>query len=153
MAIAADYFAGLKRATAVYDFTTGDENMFFDRISLIKLTANSFHQRGIETDFVILIHGPSTKFVTQSQDGTKFDGQVVARLAEIHALMTELDESGDARIVTCGIAMGRHLVGKGNLMAFTVVEENVSEISIALQNKGYAYMQVDLMAENPAKAS
>lgn len=153
MVAAPNYFAGLKRATAVYDFTTGDENMFFDRISLIKLTAKNFHQRGIETDFVILIHGPSTKFVTRSQDGTKFDGQVVTKLPEIHALMKDLGDSGDARIVTCGIAMGRHLVGRDNLMPFTVVEENVAEISIALQNKGYAYMQVDLMAANPVKAA
>ena len=49
--------------------------------------------------------------------------------------------------------MGRHLVGKDNLMPFTVVEENVAEISIALQNRGYAYMQVDLMAANPMKAA
>ena len=153
MVAAPGYFDGLKRATAVYDFTTGDENMFFDRINLIKLTAKNFHRRGIDTDFVILIHGPSTKFVTRSQSGTKFDGQAVARLPEIHALMTELGDSGDARIVTCGIAMGRHLVGKDNLMPFTVIEENVAEISIALQNKGYAYMQVDLMAANPVKAA
>lgn len=153
MVASPDYFAGLRRATAVYDFTTGDENMFFDRISLIRLTAKNFHRREIETDFVILIHGPSTKFVTRSQSGTKFDGEAIARLPEIHALMKDLGESGDARIVTCGIAMGRHLVGKDNLMPFTLVEENVAEISIALQNKGYAYMQVDLMAANPVKAA
>ncbi len=153
MVASPDYFDGLTRATAVYDFTTGDENMFLDRISLIKLTAKKFHQRGIETDFVILIHGPSTKFVIRSQSGTKFDGEAMAKLPEIHALMQELGDSGDARVVTCGIAMGRHLVGKDNLMPFTIIEENVAEISIALQNKGYAYMQVDLMAANPAKAA
>ncbi|TAK87701.1 MAG: hypothetical protein EPO20_03590 [Betaproteobacteria bacterium] len=149
----ANYFNGLKRVGAVYDFTTGDENMFCDRMGLIKLTAENFHKRGIETDFVILIHGPSTKFVTKSQSGTKFDGEKVARLPEIHALMRELDDSGKARIVTCGIAMGRHLIGKDNLMPFTAVEENVAEISIALQNQGYAYMQVDLMAAVPVKAA
>lgn len=148
-----NYFNELKRVAAVYDFTTGDENMFCDRIGLIKLTAENFHKRGIETDFVILIHGPSTKFVTKSQNGTKFDGEKVARLPDIHALMKDLSDSGNARIVTCGIAMGRHLVGKDNLMPFTAVEENVAEISIALQNRGYAYMQVDLMAANPAKAA
>ena len=148
-----DFLDGLKRAAAVYDFTTGDENMFFDRINLIKLTANNFHRRGIETDFVILIHGPSTKFVTRTQSGTKFDGEAIAKLSEIHTLMKDLADSSDARIVTCGIAMGRHLIGKDNLMPFTIVEENVAEISIALQNKGYAYMQVDLMAANPVKAT
>ena len=153
MVASPDYFDGLRRATAVYDFTTGDANMFYDRINLIKLTAKNFHRRGIETDFVILIHGPSIKFVARSQSGTKFDGEAVAKLPEIHALMKDLGDSGDARIVTCGIAMGRHLVGKDNLMPFTVVEENVAEISIALQNRGYAYMQVDLMAANPMKAA
>lgn len=149
----ADYFSGLKRASAVYDFTTGDENMFCDRIGLIKLTAENFHKRGIETDFVILIHGPSIKFVTKSQGGTKFDGENIPRLPEIHALMKSLNDSGNARIVTCGIAMGRHFVGKDNLVPFTVVEENVAEISIALQNRGYAYMQVDLMAAAPMKVA
>ena len=153
MAAPLDYFDGLTRVGAVYDFTTGDENMFYDRINLIKLTAKSFHQRGIETDFVILIHGPSTKFVTRTQSGTKFEGEAIAKLPEIHVLMKDLGDSGAARVVTCGIAMGRHLVGKDNLMPFTVVEENVAEISIALQNKGYAYMQVDLMAANPVKAA
>lgn len=145
------FFDGLRRATAVYDFTTGDENMFHDRVNLIKLTAKNFRERGIETDFVILIHGPSTKFVTRTQSGTKFDGEVIAKLAEIHSLMKDLGDSGEARIVTCGIAMGRHGVARDNLMPFTFIEENVAEISIALQNKGYAYMQVDLMAANPAK--
>ncbi|MDA8110400.1 MAG: DsrE family protein [Betaproteobacteria bacterium] len=146
-----DYFDGLKRVGAVYDFTTGDENMFYDRINLIKLTAENFRKRGIATDFVVLIHGPSTKFVIRSQAGTKFDGENIPRLSAIHGLMQDLRESGSARIVTCGIAMGRHHVAPDNLMSFTVAEENVAEISIALQCKGYAYMQVDLMAANPVK--
>ncbi|MEO7156132.1 MAG: DsrE family protein [Vicinamibacterales bacterium] len=150
MVASQNFFDGLKRAAAVYDFTTGDENMFHDRVNLIKLTAKNFHKRAIETDFVILIHGPSTKFVTRTQSGTKFDGEVIAKLAEIHSSMKDLADSGDACIVTCGIAMGRHGIAGDNLMPFTFVEENVAEISIALQNKGYAYMQVDLMAANPA---
>lgn len=151
MASAADYFDNLKRVGAVYDFTTGDENIFYDRVNLIKLTAENFRKRGIATDFVVLIHGPSTKFVTQSQSGTKFDGEKIARLPEIHDLMRRLSETGGARIVTCGIAMERHIVKPDNLKPFTTVNENVAEISIALQNKGYAYMQVDLMAPNPVK--
>ena len=151
MADKVNYFDDLRRVGAVYDFTTGDENMFYDRINLIKLTAANFRKRGIATDFVILIHGPSTKFVTRSQASTKFDGEKIAKLPEIHGLMQDLSDSGSARIVTCGIAMGRHFVASDNLMPFTVVEENVAEISIALQSKGYAYMQVDLMAANPVK--
>ncbi|MEP7329176.1 MAG: hypothetical protein ABI777_08175 [Betaproteobacteria bacterium] len=152
LASPANFFDGLQHVGAVYDFTTGDENMFHDRVSLIRLTADNFHKRGIATDFVILIHGPSTKFVTRSQSGTKFDGEQIARLSDIRSLLTDLNDSGNARIVTCGIAMGRHLVLAQNLMPFTTIEDNVAEISIALQAKGYAYMQVDVMAPNPVRA-
>ena len=141
-----DHFDGLQRVGAVYDFTTGDEDMFFDRISLILLTARNFHERGIHTDFVILIHGPATKFVTRSNIATKFENDVLTRRAEIHDLMTQVTGSGAARVLTCGIAMKRHSVVGANLMPFTLVNENVAEVSIALQNKGYAYMQVDVMA-------
>ena len=43
--------------------------MFSDRISLIRVTADNFRKRNIEPRFVVIIHGPSTKFVTKSFNG------------------------------------------------------------------------------------
>ncbi|MBI3525309.1 MAG: DsrE family protein [Betaproteobacteria bacterium] len=149
MADTARYYAGLQRAWAVYDFTTGDDNMFFDRINLAGITADSFRKRGIEPHFVALIHGPSTKYVTRTFKGTKFEGDVCSKLGEIQALLERLSLSGGFDLVVCGIAMTRHLVSKDNLVPFATVENNVAETSIALQNQGYAYMQVDLLASPP----
>jgi intracellular sulfur oxidation DsrE/DsrF family protein len=143
------YYEGLRQVKAVYDFTTGDENMFFDRINLIGVTADNFRKRNIEPRFVVIIHGPSTKFVTKSFEGTKFDGDPPGRSGEIHALLDRLAGSGVIDLVVCGIAMTRHLVKADNLVPHAVVENNVAETSIALQNNGYAYMQVDVLASPP----
>ncbi len=133
---------GLTDARAVWDFTTGDTRRFFDRVSLMKKTAESFLARGIAIDFVMLIHGPATQFVARTYARTKFEQENCALLGDIHALLTALAALG-VRIEVCLIAMERCLVTRENLIACAVVEENVFLNSIALQNKGYACMQVD----------
>ncbi len=143
------FYEGLRQARAVYDFTTGDDNMFFDRISLIGLTAENFRKKGITSQFVVLIHGPSTKYVTRTLKGTKFEHDAGARLGEIQALLERLALAGTIDLVVCGIAMARHLVAADNVVPYATVEQNVAETSIALQNQGYAYMQVDVLASPP----
>src|SRR5471032_3228646 len=133
---------GLDRARAVWDFTTGDARRFFDRVSLMKETAESFLARGIAIDFVMLIHGPATQFVAKTHAGTKFEKAGCTTLADIHALLASLAALG-VRIEVCLIAMERSLVARANLIACVVVEDNVFLNSIALQNKGYACMQGD----------
>ena len=133
---------GLSRAQAVWDFTTGDARRFSDRVSLLKQTAQSFIARGVTPDFVVLIHGPATQFVARTHAGTKFENAGCTTLAEIHALLESLAALG-IRIEVCLIAMDRSQVGRANLIPCAVVEENVFITSIALQNNGYALMQVD----------
>jgi intracellular sulfur oxidation DsrE/DsrF family protein len=133
---------GLSRAQAVWDFTTGDARRFTDRVSLLKQTAQSFIARGIAPDFVVLIHGPATQFVARTHGGTKFENAGCTALADIHALLESLAALG-IRIEVCLIAMDRSQVDRANLIPCAVVEENVFITSIALQNKGYALMQVD----------
>jgi intracellular sulfur oxidation DsrE/DsrF family protein len=133
---------GLANARAVWDFTTGDARRFFDRVSLMKQTAESLIARGVAIDFVMLIHGPATQFVAQTHAGTKFANAGCATLGEIHALLASLAALG-VRIEVCLIAMERSGVARANLIACAVVEDNVFLNSIALQNKGYACMQVD----------
>jgi intracellular sulfur oxidation DsrE/DsrF family protein len=133
---------GLSRAQAVWDFTTGDARRFTDRVSLLKQTAQSFIARGIAPDFVVLIHGPATQFVARTHGGTKFENAGCTALADIHALLESLAALG-IRIEVCLIAMDRSQIDRANLIPCAVVEENVFITSIALQNKGYALMQVD----------
>ena len=137
-----DDLDGLTNARAVWDFTTGDERRFFDRVSLMRQTAESFIARGVAIDFVMLIHGPATKFVARTHAGTKFDQDGCALLGDIHALLAALAALG-VRIEVCRIAMERCLVARENVIACATVEENVFLNSIALQNRNYACMQVD----------
>jgi intracellular sulfur oxidation DsrE/DsrF family protein len=137
-----DDLAGLTSARAVWDFTTGDARRFYDRVSLMKQTAESFFARGVTVDFAMLIHGPATQFVAKTHAGTKFDQAGCATLPEIHALLDSLMDLG-VRIEVCLIAMDRSHVARSNLISRVVVEDNVFLNSIALQNKGYACMQVD----------
>lgn len=133
---------GVVSARAVWDFTTGDARRFIDRVSLLKQTAESFVARGITPDFVMLIHGPATQFVARTHAGTKFEAAGCTTLAEIHALLGSLATLG-VRLEVCLIAMERSDVARENLIDCAVVEQNVFVTSIALQNKGYACMQVD----------
>jgi intracellular sulfur oxidation DsrE/DsrF family protein len=105
-------------------------------------TAQSFLACGMAVDFVMLIHGPATQFVAKTHAGTKFEQAGGATLAAIHALLASLAALG-VRIEVCLIAMERSDVTRENLIACATVEENVFLNSIALQNKGYACMQVD----------
>lgn len=137
-----DDLKGVTAARAVWDFTTGDARRFFDRVSLLRDTAQSFLARGIKTDFVMLIHGAATQFAAKTHAGTKFEKAGCTTLPEIHALLASLPAVG-VRIEVCLIAMDRSLVARENLIARVAVEDNVFINSIALQNKGYACMQVD----------
>ena len=135
-------FEGVTHARAVWDFTTGDEKVFHDRLTLMKATAESFRGLGARVDFALLLHGPVMKFVVKDVASTSFSGETIERRAEIHGLLEELVKLG-ARVEVCLISMRRRGVAEDNLMPFATIEENVFVNSIALQNKGYAVMHVD----------
>ncbi len=137
----ANDFKGVKEVKAVWDITTGDENVFVDRVQLIKETAEGLKKRGIKVDFVLVIHGPAAKFVTKSLAGTKFEKDKLAKLDQIQSTMQNL-RNGGAKIEVCSIAMSRGKIGRENVQPFAVIEDNVFENTIVLENKGYAYMPV-----------
>jgi intracellular sulfur oxidation DsrE/DsrF family protein len=62
-------------------------------------------------------------------------------LDQIHTTLEELTRIG-GRIVVCEIAMQRSDVQRENIVAFAEIEENVFVNSIALQNRGYAYVPI-----------
>ena len=125
-------------ATAVWDFTTGDERRFRDRLELIIEAARDFSGRSIACDFVVLLHGASTQFAARTLAGTKF---AAVDLTAAHDLMRRFRALGGT-IKVCGIAMERSGITAGNLVDSVEVERNVFVTSVALQNRGYAYMPI-----------
>jgi intracellular sulfur oxidation DsrE/DsrF family protein len=128
-------------ARAVWDFTTGDARRFCDRLSLIIDTAEEFKSRGVQTEFVLLLHSAATQFGARTLRGTKFDKPDAADLARAHELLRRFAGMG-GRIINCGIAMERSNIAKDNLIDCATIERNVFVTSVALQNQGYAYMPI-----------
>jgi len=138
MAPMSDDLRGLSNAKAVWDFTTGDERRFRDRLELVIDAAQDFKRRNIAYDFVLLLHGAATQFAARTLVGTKFAD---ADLSAAHALMQRFCDLG-GRIEVCRIAMERSRIAADNVVACALIERNVFVNSVALQNRGYAYMPI-----------
>ena len=132
---------GLTSARAVWDFTTGDSRRFLDRVRLMLLAMQRFREQSIASEFVVLLHAGATKFAARDFVGTKFAGDETSDLPQIHAALSEFTSLG-GRIEVCEIAMQRSQIGRASLVSCVEVEENVFLNSIALQNRGYAYVLV-----------
>lgn len=132
---------GLTIAKAVWDFTTGDARRFHDRANLMLHAARSFGAQGVVVDFVVLLHAGATKFGALDFAGTKFVADDASNLAAIHETLLELTRLG-GRIELCEIAMQRSDIARDNVVSFVEIEENVFVNSIALQNRGYAYVPI-----------
>ncbi len=140
----ADIFKGVATAKTAWDVTVGDEKKFNDRVDLIRKTAESLKKRGIQPDFVVLIRGPATKFVTKTLNATNFEKEKdkIKNMAGAQATLKKLKDSG-VPVEVCSVAMGVQKVTKDNVQPFVTIADNVWENLIVLQNKGYAYMPVD----------
>jgi intracellular sulfur oxidation DsrE/DsrF family protein len=134
-------WSGLATAKAVWDFTTGDARRFVDRLDLVIDAAEDFGKRGVEVDFVVLLHAHATQFAARTLAGTKFDALEAPDLAPIHARLKRFTEVG-GRIEVCGIALDRSAIAVDNVIGFAKVERNLFVNSVALQNRGYAYMPI-----------
>ena len=132
---------GLTSARAVWDFMTADSRRFLDRVRLMLLAMRRFREQDIKPDFVVLLHAGATKFAARDLTGTKFAADDVKDFPEIHSALADFTSQG-GRVEVCGIAMDRSLIGRAALMPYAEIEENVFLNSIALQNRGYAYVLV-----------
>lgn len=132
---------GVSRAQAVWDFTTGDVRRFRDRLDLVIDAAEQFKQQKIATDFVVILHGPATQFAARTLSGTRFTEPETLDFPAAHALMQRFAALG-GRIEVCGIAMERCAIAAENLIDCVTIERNVFVNSVALQNRGYAYMPI-----------
>ena len=132
---------GIRLARAVWDFTTGDARRFCDRLALVIDAAEQFKQQNIATDFVLLLHGPATQFAARTLSGSKFTEPEGQDFAVAHQLLKRFVALG-GRIEVCRIAMDRCAITPENILDCVTVERNVFVNSVALQNRGYAYMPI-----------
>lgn len=127
----------------VWDVTIGNEALFEDRLGLIQQTADVIRKKGMMPKFVLVVHGPATKFMTRSLDGTKYENEQMQRLSDIQRVMSEMNEKERMRFVQCQVPMIRNNVAGDNVLAFVEVSETVFFDLAVLQMEGYAYIPIN----------
>jgi intracellular sulfur oxidation DsrE/DsrF family protein len=132
---------GLGHARAVWDFTTGDARRFCDRMELAIDAVEQFKQQNIAPDFVLLLHGAATQFAARTLSGSKFTQPQGQDFSAAHELLRRFAALG-GRIEVCGIAMERCAIAAENILDCVAIERNVLVNSVALQNRGYAYIPI-----------
>ncbi len=96
---------GTNEVKIVWDVTIGNEALFKDRMGLIQHAAEVIRKKGMTPNFVIVIHGPATKFTTCSLSGTKFENEKVEKLSDIQRVITEMNKKDNMRFVQCEVPM------------------------------------------------
>jgi len=130
-----------KEVKIVWDVTIGNEALFEDRLGLIQQTADVIRKNGMTPNFVIVIHGPATKFIAHSLSKTRFSDERVERLPYIQKIIVEMNRDG-VQFVQCQVPMVRKNVSKDNILPFISVSETVFFDLAVLQMDGYAYIPI-----------
>ncbi|NQV57922.1 MAG: DsrE family protein [Rhodospirillales bacterium] len=135
---------GIKEAKTVWDVSTGDEKNFNLRMGLIRQTAEGFRKKGITPKFIVLIRGGASKFITKTLIGTKFEKskKPVKDMGQAQANLKALVDAG-IPVRSCGIARKGTKISSANVIEYIDQVDNSFENLIALQIKGYAYMEVE----------
>lgn len=133
--------AKTKEVRVVWDVTIGNEAMFEDRLGLIRQTADVIRKNKMNPVFVIVIHGPATKFAARSLTGTKFENENLKRLSDIQGIILEMNKDSMS-FIQCQVPMTRNYVSEDNLLPFISVSETVFYDLAILQMKGYAYIPI-----------
>lgn len=127
----------------VWDVTIGNAPLFEDRMGLIRHAAEVIRKKGMTPNFVLVVHGPATKFMTRMLSGTKFANEKIERLADIQRVIAEMSEKEQMRFVLCQVPMIRNNVAINNVLAFVEVSETVFFDLAVLQMEGYAYIPIN----------
>ena len=136
-----DDCCGLARVRAAWDFTTGDARRFCDRLELAIDAVEQFTEQDIPADFVVLLHGPATQFAARTLTGSRFTEPEGSHHSVARDLLRRFAALG-GRIEVCRIAMDRCGIAPENILDCAGIERNVYVNSIALQNRGYAYIPI-----------
>jgi len=127
----------------VWDVTIGNEALFEDRMGLIQHTADVIRKKGMTPKFVLVVHGPATKFMTRSLNGTKFENEKIQRLPCIQRIIAEMSDKEQMRFVQCQVPMIRNDIADGNVLTCVEVSETVFFDLAILQMEGYAYVPIN----------
>lgn len=131
-----------KEIRIVWDVTIGSEELFADRMGLIQQAAEVIRKKGMTPKFVLVFHGPATKFIALSLQGTKFENDKPMRLPDIQRIITEMNEKDRMCFVQCRVPMIRNNVSEDNLLPFVDVSETIFYDLAVLQMEGYAYIPI-----------
>jgi intracellular sulfur oxidation DsrE/DsrF family protein len=132
-----------KEVKIVWDVTIGNEALFEDRMGLIQHTADVVRRKGMTPKFVLVVHGPATKFMTRTLSGTKFENEKIRRLPDIQRVIIEMSEKDQMRFVQCQVPMIRNAIADDNVLACVDVSETVFFDLAVLQMEGYAYIPIN----------
>lgn len=132
-----------KEVKIVWDVTIGNEALFEDRMGLIQHTADVVRRKGMTPKFVLVVHGPATKFMTRYLNGTKFENEKIRRLPDIQRVIAEMSEKDRICFVQCQVPMIRNNVSDDNVLPFVDVSETVFFDLAVLQMEGYAYIPIN----------
>lgn len=127
----------------VWDVTIGNEALFEDRMGLIQQTTDVIRRKGMTPKFVLVVHGPATKFMTRCLNGTKFENEKIQRLPDIQRVIAEMNEKDQIRFVLCQVPMIRNNVADDNVLPFVDISETIFFDLAVLQMKGYAYIPIN----------
>ncbi|MEK6671987.1 MAG: hypothetical protein AABY42_00735 [Nitrospirota bacterium] len=133
--------AKTKEVKVVWDMTIGNEAMFKDRLGLIQQTADVIRKNRMKPKFVIVIHGPATKFAARSLSGTRFENEKLQNLSDIQKIILEMNKDNTS-FIQCQVPMIRNNVSEDNLLPFISVSETVFYDLAILQMEGYAYIPI-----------
>lgn len=133
----------VKVVKIVWDVTIGNASLFEDRMGLIRHAAEVIRKKGMTPDFVLVVHGPATKFMARSLNGTKFVNEKIERMSDIQRVIAEMSEKEQMRFVLCQVPMIRNNVAINNVLAFVEVSETVFFDLAVLQMEGYAYIPIN----------
>lgn len=134
-----------KEVKIVWDVTIGDESLFVDRMGLIRHAAEVIRKKGMAPVFVLVVHGPATKYLARSLSGTRFENDKVRSLTDVQQVITEMHEKEQMRFVLCQVPMIRNNVAENNVLPFVDVSETVFFDLAVLQMHGYAYIPINEM--------
>ncbi len=92
--------------------------------------------------FVLVVHGPATKFMVRSLQGTRFENETITKLPDIQKVIVEMTEKDQMRFVQCQVPMSRNRVAAENILPVVTVSETIFFDLAVLQKEGYAYIPI-----------
>ena len=128
--------AGLRKARAVFDISSGDSKKLIAYLNLIEKTSDTVRANGADPDFIITFRGSASFFI--SKEKTKLRETNKGDAKTIFEILDRLGGLREIKLEQCSVA------AKGRNLNFNSFHKSVKLVGnswislIAYQNKGYA---------------